>query len=129
MGHGDSIVIADANFPSDSTAQATVTKDVIRVHGSTAEILSALLTLLPLDTYVKHPVRVMDRVQSDKERDLVVPAYTALARAASLNESELGYLERFLFYEEAKKAFVIVQTDDQTLYANAIVSKGVIGPP
>ena len=126
MGHGDTLVIADANFPSDSTAAHAVIKDVIRVHGTTAEILADILHLMPLDTYASWPVYVMDRVQSDKDRSLAVPAYSALAKAAKIEESALGFVERFAFYEQAKRAFVVVQTDDRSLYANAIVSKGVI---
>lgn len=73
MGHGDVIVIADANFPSDATASNAIIKTPIRVHGSTADILKDILQLMPLDTYVERPISVMDRVPSDKERDLEVP--------------------------------------------------------
>ena len=66
MGHGDTLVIADANFPSDSIAANCVEKKVIRVSGSTSSILRDVLTLLPLDAYAEFPLCVMDRVQSDK---------------------------------------------------------------
>lgn len=127
MGHGDQLVLADANFPSDSIADRTIWKQVIRVNvGSTSELLRDILTLLPLDAYVTHPVLVMDRVDGDKERNLEVPAYSSLASAAGIGERSLGYIERFQFYEMAKKGFVVVQTNDRTLYANAIISKGVL---
>ena len=126
MGHGDKLVIADANFPSDSVAAKTVLGSPIRVSGSTSKILADLLKLFPIDQYEEFPVGVMDRVPSDKEKGLIVPAYEALAGAAGLSPDKLNYIERFQFYEEAKKCFVVVQTDDRTLYANCIVSKGVI---
>ena len=81
MGHGDKIVIADANFPSDSTATSCVHKEVIRVSGKTSEVLDDILKLIPLDQYVDYSVAVMDRVESDKEKDLHVPAYDAIAKS------------------------------------------------
>ena len=126
MGHGDKLVIADANFPSDSVASNTILGTPIRVSGSTSKILADLLKLFPIDQYEEFPVGVMDRVPSDKEKNLVVPAYKNLSAAANLAEDKLEYIERFEFYERAKKCFAVVQTDDRTLYANCIVSKGVI---
>lgn len=123
MGHGDSIVIADANFPSDSIALRTGTKEILRVHGSTSELARDILELMPLDQYMESPVKVMDRVDSDKARSLHVPAYEAIEEATGVT---LEYVERFSFYEKAKTAFAIVQTNDYTLYANVILYKGVI---
>ncbi len=127
MGHGDKLVIADANFPSDSIAKSTVVGVPIRIQGkTTAELLNDILKLIPLDLYDTHPVKVMDRVSSDKARNLVVPAYELISRVAMFDSTEhLGYVERFAFYEQAKQCFVVVQTDDRSLYANCIVSKGV----
>ena len=69
----------------------------------------------------------MDRVPADKARNLIVPAYESLSRAAGYPSIEnIDYVERFQFYEDAKKCFAIIQTDDCTLYANAIIAKGVI---
>jgi len=127
MGHGDFLVVADANFPSDSTARATRPNEApIRVSGSTAEVLGDILELMPLDQYMEKPLAVMDRVDSDKARELHVPAYDKLASVAGMSTSSLDYIERFAFYELAKKAFAVIQTDDKTLYANAIVYKGVL---
>ncbi|CAE7522471.1 FUOM [Symbiodinium microadriaticum] len=125
MGHGDSIVIADANFPSDSVAMNCVVKTPIRVSGLTSSILRDIMELMPLDTYEPSGIFVMDRVQADKDRGLVVPAYDAIIGATG-GETALTYEERSKFYEHAKKSFCIVQTDDLTLYANVIVSKGIV---
>ena len=123
MGHGDAIVIADANFPSDTVAQECLIKTPIRVHGSTASILSDILQLLPIDTYATNPVIVMDRVPCDKQRGLHVPAYELLSEVSKVG---LHYMERFDFYDAAKKSFCVIQTDDRALYANVIVYKGVL---
>ena len=123
MGHGDFLVIADANFPSDSIANSTVLKNPIRVHGTTSDILRDILTLMPVDQYQPHPVKVMDRVESDKLKNLEVPAYSLLS---AVSGTTLEYVERFEFYEIAKKAFVVIQTNDRSLYANCIVVKGVL---
>lgn len=129
MGHGDALVIADANFPSDSIASCTPYSNTpIRIQGkSTAELLKDILTLFPLDQYADHSISVMDRVPSDKAKGLEVPAYSSLANVAGLAApTEMKFIERFEFYETAKRAFVVVQTDDRTLYANCIITKGVL---
>jgi len=121
MGHGDVLIIADANFPSDSVANSCVVKVPIRVNGKTADFLRDMLKLLPLDQYLPKAVGVMDRVQSDKDRNLQVPTYGEVANACSYPSLDrLEFIERFEFYERAKKAFVIVQTDDNSLYANIL---------
>jgi L-fucose mutarotase len=81
---------------------------------------------MPLDTYVPSPVAVMQRVSADEERGLHVPAYAAIAAAAALEIHQLRYVERFQFYELARGAFAIVQTDDRSLYANVVLQKGVL---
>ena len=132
MGHGDELVIADANFPSDSVATSTTLGAPIRVGGvTTAQLLNDILVLLPLDQYKENPVAMMDRVDSDKAKDLTVPAYGDILTLVNLHgpsggETGLEYVERFAFYERAKKAFCVVQTTDRALYANCIVSKGVL---
>ena len=93
------------------------------MNGTTSFILQEILRLFPLDQYVSHPIAVMDRVQSDKDKNLDVPAYGKLAEVAG---KDLQYIERFQFYDVAKGAFVVVQSNDTSLYANCIIYKGVI---
>lgn len=126
MGHGDKLCIADANFPSDSIASNCVIKTPIRVSGLTSEVLHDILQLMPLDQYVAKPLKVMDRVPSDKEKNLHVPAYEFLSKVSGQSVDNIDYIERFQFYEDAKQCFAVIQTDDKTLYANAIILKGVI---
>lgn len=127
MGHGDQLVLADANFPSDSVAQHCTITAPIRVLGNTDDILRDLLQLFPLDQYTNYSALMMDRVDSDKARDLVVEAYRTTGETVAPHSSlPVELVERFAFYERAKKSFVVVQTSDARLYANIIVSKGVI---
>jgi L-fucose mutarotase len=125
MGHGDTLVIADGNFPSDSTALTCTVTTPIRINATTSDLLRDILGLFPLDQYVEQPVGVMDRVDSDKIKGLEVPAYKAIAGAAGKSDNQLQYIERFEFYRKAKTAFAVVQTNDSALYANIIIHKGV----
>lgn len=118
MGHGDTLVIADSNFPSDSTSAHCVVKTPVRVNGLTSEVLKDILVLFPLDEYVPKAISVMDRVDGDKQRELAVPAYERIALAANKSESDLEFVERFEFYDRSKCAFAIVQTDDRYLKFN-----------
>ncbi|XP_008289597.1 fucose mutarotase [Stegastes partitus] len=127
MGHGDELVLADANFPASSIC-ACGPKE-IRADGlGIPQLLEAILKLLPLDTYVPCPAAVMDLVDSDKERYLVVPVwptYTGLLIEAGCH-APLERVERFAFYERAKKAYAVVATGETSLYGNLILKKGVI---
>ncbi len=125
MGHGDRIVIADGNFPSES-----VGKDarVIRMDGHGAcEVLEAVLELFPLDTYVEKPVNLMEVVPGDKVETPIWGEYEKLVQAADARGPEaIGHIERFAFYEEAAKAYAIVATGEGALYANVMLQKGVV---
>lgn len=124
MGHGDDIVIADANFPAESSA-----KRCIRLDGvSATETLQAVLGLLPLDTFVPDPALVMQVVgDPDAVPEIVIEFQSIIDRTAD-NPAGIARLERFAFYERAQKAFVVVQTGELRLYGNIILKKGVIRP-
>ncbi|KAM3912928.1 fucose mutarotase isoform 1-T1 [Leptodactylus fuscus] len=129
MGHGDEIVLADANFPVTSISRSG--PELVRADGlGIPKLLEAILHLLPLDTYVPRPAAVMDLVDGDKAKDLKTPVWdeykTLLLKAGS--EAPLEQVERFAFYERAKKAFAVVATGETSLYGNLILKKGVIGP-
>ncbi|XP_040906093.1 fucose mutarotase [Toxotes jaculatrix] len=127
MGHGDELVLADANFPASSVC-ACGPKE-IRADGlGIPQLLEAILKLLPLDTYVHSPAAVMDLVDSDKQRSLAVPVwdtYTQLLDQVGC-QAPLEKVERFAFYERAKKAYAVVATGETALYGNLILKKGVI---
>ncbi len=119
MGHSDEIVIADGNFPGASLA-----KNLIRLDGhGAAEILEAILQLFPLDTYEK-PVYLMEKVQGDKVETPIWNEYKTIV--SKYKDVEVAYLERYEFYERAKKAYAIVMTGESALYANVLLKKGVV---
>ena len=120
MGHGDTIVIGDGNFPAAANAQRLVRLDG---HGVT-EILDAILKLMPLDTYVENPVSLMDNGDSENRP----PIWKAYAEVIEKNEGKKDFrlVERFQFYTEAKKAYAIIATGETAIYANVILQKGVV---
>ncbi|XP_069467167.1 fucose mutarotase isoform X2 [Ambystoma mexicanum] len=129
MGHGDEIVLADANFPAVSVSRCGPT--LVRADGlGIPALLEAILKLLPLDTYVKRPAAVMDLVEDDQKQGLETPVWAEYKRllANAGSESDLERVERFAFYERAKTAFAVVATGETALYGNLILKKGVLSP-
>ncbi len=120
MGHGDELVLGDGNFPAASNAQRLVRCDG---HG-VPELLDAILTLMPLDTYVEAPVALMETTQGDP-RPVIWEKYRAILDAHQ-NNVQTEKMERFAFYERARKAYAIVATGETALYANLILKKGVV---
>ena len=111
MGHGNEIVIGDGNFPSASIAQKLVRLDG---HGVN-EILEAILKLMPLDTYVDAPVALMDNADPSNPP----PIWDEYKKTIEL-------VERFAFYDRAKKAYAVIATGETAIYANIILKKGVV---
>ena len=122
MGHGDEIVLADANFPATTHA-----KRLIHAPGATVPaLLDAVLTLMPLDTFVAQAALTMQVVDApDSVPETVAECNRVLARH---NERASSALERFAFYERATSAFAIVATGELRIYGNIILKKGVIAP-
>ena len=124
MGHGDRIVIADGNFPSESVGKDAI---VIRADGhGTAELLEAILTLLPLDTYVDTPVSLMEVMKGDPVETPIWDTYREIVARADGREGVIGTIERFRFYEEARSAYAVIATSETALYANIMLQKGVV---
>jgi len=122
MGHGDEIVIADGNFPASSNAQRLVRLDG---HG-VPELLEAVLKLFPLDTYVQKPVSLMAVNPQDKITPAIWSEYAKIVRGSKEPFGDFEYIERFAFYDRARKAYAIVATGETALYANIILKKGVV---
>jgi len=134
MGHGDEIVIGDANFPSQSISEAdSKYARVVRLDGCKGvDVLAAVLQLLPLDEYVPAPVAVMSRVPSDEARGVNVSIWQAYQRIVDKAEHKpvkIEQIERFKFYERAKKCYAVVASGETALYANIILKKGVLPDP
>lgn len=122
MGHGDEIVIGDGNFPAASIAQRLVRCDG---HG-VPEILEAILSLFPLDPYVENPVALMQVVPGDTVKPTIWDEYRAIIKKYDSKVKDFEFIERFAFYERAKKAYAVVATGESALYANIILKKGVV---
>ena len=120
MGHGDEIVIADGNFPAETCGQRVVRADGIGGE----EMLDAVLSLIPLDTYALENLLLMQTTNGDPT-PTIWDKYFAIAKKRDDN-LRAGNLERFEFYERAKKAYAVIATGEAKIYANVIIKKGVI---
>jgi L-fucose mutarotase len=123
MGHGDEIAIVDANYP------AAHARRLVRLAGASAtEALRAILTLLPLDTYVDQAAHVMAVVGHPDRTEPVMAEFQALIDEIAAERATLARLERFAFYDRVNAAFAVVATSERRLYGNIILKKGVIPP-
>lgn len=125
MGHSDRLVIADGNFPAESMGKDAV---VIRCDGhGVPEILDAILEVFPLDTYVEHPVNLMEVMPGDKVETPIWDTYgNIVTQHDERGTKAIGQIERFQFYEEAKKVYAVIATGESALYANIMLQKGVV---
>lgn len=121
MGHGDEIVLADANFPAESMGQRVVRADGI----GAAELLRAILPLFPLDQYDESNFVLMSVVPGDPTVPVIWDEYRATLTAYE-PDAKIQTIDRFAYYERAKKAYCIVATDESAQYANILLKKGVI---
>lgn len=119
MGHGDELVIGDGNFPGASMNERCVRCDG---HG-VPELLEAILKLFPLDTYQK-PTYIMAKTPGDTVETPIWDEYAKILKPHTAEDME--QIERFEFYERAKKAYAVVMTGESALYANIILKKGVV---
>ena len=116
MGHGDEIVIADAHFPGH-----TVNSRVLRADGLDADqLLAGIIPLFELDSYAT-PVIMMEAVPGD----MLDPSVEARYRKALGYDGIIERVERFAFYERAKKAYAVVLSGEIAQYGNIILKKGV----
>jgi L-fucose mutarotase len=125
MGHGDELVIADANFPA-----ASIARRLVRLDGVDApRALRAVLSVLPVDTFTPTPAAVMAVVGDPGEVPPPVRAFQPIIDTAAGRPVRLEVLERFVFYERARAAFAVVVTGELRPYGNILVVKGVVSPP
>jgi L-fucose mutarotase len=108
MGHGDEIVLADSNFPSNSIAGANGARLIACDGLPIPKLLRQILKLFPLDQYVAEPVALMDLVDSDKTKGLEVPIWNEYKQIVG-DDVKFEMVERFQFYERAKKCFAVVR--------------------
>ena len=122
MGHGDTIALVDANFPAASTARRLIELPGVAVDRA----LAAILSVLPLDTYVDSPAQTMQVVGDPYAQPAIYGVFQQQLAAAGAPPAQ--GLERFAFYAAAADAFAIVQTGERRLYGNILLRKGVVPP-
>ena len=127
MGHGDDLIIADTNFPSDSVARETVLGEVLRIDASAAEVVQAVLSIYPLDTFVDDAAARMEVVGEPKT---ILPVMQEVQNEISTagGPKEMISIERYAFYDRAKQAYAVIQTGERRFYGCFALRKGVVGP-
>jgi L-fucose mutarotase len=129
MGHGDDLVLCDTNFPADSVARQTVLGRLLRIDNVGAgRAARAILSVLPLDSFVDKPALRMEIVGQPAEIPPVQTEVQAEIDAAQGRPLPMGGIERFEFYDLAKKAYCVIQTGERRFYGCFIFKKGVIAP-
>lgn len=129
MGHGDALVIADTNFPSDQVARSTVLGDLLRMDNITAaEAVEAVLSVLPLDTFVDDFAGRMEIVGQPHTVPPVQAEVQAAIDRAEGRPRPMVSIERFDFYDRAREAYAVIQTGERRFYGCFILRKGVIPP-
>ena len=128
MGHGDDLIIADTNFPSDSVARETVTGKLLRIDAPAGRVVKAVLSVMPLDTFVDDAAARMEIVGSPDEVPPVQAEVQKEIDAAEGRSWPMGSIERFAFYDLAKKAYCVIQTGERRFYGCFVFKKGVIPP-
>ena len=122
MGHGDELVLADAFFPGDSFNPRVLRADGIRIP----ELLGGILELVNLDSYVDSPLVMMQPTPGDELDPSVEAAYRVPIDRLWPGTPAIARMERFAFYERAKRAFAVVMTGETSKYGNIILKKGVV---
>ncbi|WP_055048476.1 RbsD/FucU family protein [Devosia sp. A16] len=129
MGHGDDLIIADMNFPSDSIARQTVYGKLLKLENVTAgRAVEAVLSLMPLDSFVPHPALRMEIVGQPDEVPPVQQEVQAAIDRAEGRPAPMGSIERFAFYAAAKQSYAVIQTGERRFYGCFILKKGVLPP-
>jgi L-fucose mutarotase len=129
MGHGDYLVLSDTNFPSDSVARETKIHRLLRMENLTsAEAVEAILSVMPLDTFIDNAAERMEIVGKPKELPPVQKEVQKMIDKAEGKSWPLKSIERFAFYEKAKKAYCVIQTGERRFYGCFVLTKGVISP-
>ena len=129
MGHGDDLIICDTNFPADSVARQTVFGELLRIDNVTAgRAARAILSVMPLDAFVEKPALRMEIVDKPNEVPPVQAEVQKEIDAAEGRSWPMGSVERFAFYDLARKAYCVIQTGERRFYGCFAFKKGVIPP-
>ena len=127
MGHGDDLIIADTNFPADSVSRQTAHGKLLRIDASAADVVQAVLSVMPIDTFVDDAAARMEVV--DEPKTILQVMREVQDRVSAVDgPNPMLPIERFTFYDRAKKAYAIIQTGERRFYGCFAFRKGVIGP-
>lgn len=126
MGHGDDLIIADTNFPSDSVARETVLGEVLRIDRPAAEVVRAVLSVYPIDTFVDDAAARMEVVG---EPETILPVMDEVqTEVSAVDGPRMMGIERYAFYDRAKQAYAVIQTGERRFYGCFALRKGVVPP-
>ena len=126
MGHGDDLIIADTNFPSDSVARDTTLGEVLRIDRPAAEVMRAVLSVYPIDKFVDDAAARMEVVG---EPETILPVMQEVqAEVSAADGPTMISIERYAFYDRAKEAYAVIQTGERRFYGCFALRKGVVGP-
>lgn len=126
MGHGDDLIIADTNFPSDSVARQTVLGKVLRIDRPVADVVRAVLSVYPIDTFVDDAAARMEVVG---EPETILPVMKEVqAEVSRAGGPKMIGVERYDFYDRAKQGYAVIQTGERRFYGCFALRKGVIPP-
>ena len=128
MGHGDDLILADTNFPSDSVARLTALGRLLRIDAPAARVAKAVLSVYPLDSFVDDAAARMEIVGDPGTLPEVQREVQAEVDAAEGRAWPLLGIERYAFYERAKRAYAVIQTGERRFYGCFAFRKGVIPP-
>lgn len=129
MGHGDMVIVADTNFPSGSIARETALGELLRMENLTAgEAAEAVLSVFPLDTFVDDFAGRMETADGPDALPLVQAEVQAAIDAAEGTHRPMIGIERFAFYDLAKRSYAVIQTGERRFYGCFMFRKGVIAP-
>ena len=124
MGHGDRLILADANFPATSLAKRLIRLDGIDIPNAA----KAILSVFPLDSFIDYPVTRMEIDNNPEKINDVHTDFINILKKTAGDKWKIGTIERLQFYKEAKEAYAIVSTTDARAYGCFILTKGVIKP-
>lgn len=128
MGHGNDLILCDTNFPADAVARQTTYGKVLRIDADAARSARAILSLFPLDTFVDNAAMRMEMVGTPDEIPPVQREVQAEIDRAEGKHWPLGSIERFAFYEQAKKSYCVVQSRERRFYGCFLFKMGVVSP-
>ena len=128
MGHGDDLILADTNFPAEAIARQTVLGELLRIDASAPEVARAVLSVYPLDTFVQDAAARMEVVGAPEAVTEVQSEVQVVVDTTENAPRPLIGIERFAFYDRAKQAFAVIQTQERRFYGCFAFRKGVIPP-